>query len=85
MFNWKDSSLEDCAWHIARVSAQQTSSVITYYTKRCDKDTLTKIIEARKLAKRYRVLVKEQIMEQELLQEGLSSATNLVIPNKRVG
>ena len=76
MFDWKNSTLEDCAWHVARVSPQHTTSALAYYKRRSDEEVLTKIQEARKLAKRYRVLIKAERLTEEILKEGLESASN---------
>jgi len=76
MFDWKESSIEQCAKHVAEVSAQNTTSVITYYRKIGDTGMLTKIQEARKLAKKLRIIVNAERIKCELLQENLQNADN---------
>jgi len=66
MFDWVSSTLEDCAKHIAEVSASNTYSQIQYYKRSGNEEVLVKILEARKLAKKYRVLNKARQIEQEL-------------------
>lgn len=74
MFDWKNASLEECAWQVARTNAQRTTGAIAYYKRIDNQEVLTKILEARKIAKRYRVLVRAEQITEEILKEGLDSA-----------
>lgn len=71
-FKWKEATLEECAWQIAKVSAQNTNTVIRYYKENAE--VLLKLQEARILAKRYRALIKAERITEELLSEGLQIA-----------
>lgn len=68
MFNWATTTIDGLAWHIAKVSRQQTMAAITYYRRKGDEETVRRIRFARALAKKYKVLllaeeIKKQIEE----------------------
>ena len=74
MFDWKSATTDECAWHIARTSAQRTTAALAYYERTKNEGMLTKITEARKMARRYRVLVNAERITEDILKEGLNSA-----------
>lgn len=70
MFDWKNSTIEQCAWHIAEQPASNTYSQIEYYKRKEKFDIVDKILKARALAKKYRVILKADKVKKEL-QEGV--------------
>lgn len=71
MFDWQLSTLDECAWHIARTSAQSTTSMLRYYSSCGKTEVVEKIICARSLAKKYRTLIKAQDITEELVNKGM--------------
>lgn len=66
MFNWQKASLDECAWHVARESAQLTNAQLTYYKKHENFDVVEKILAARKLAKKYIILIRAEEISRQL-------------------
>ena len=66
MFNWATESIERLAWHIAKVSRQQTMAAITYYRRKGEVETVHKIKLARALAKKYKVILLAEEIKQEI-------------------
>lgn len=66
MFDWINSTVEECAWHITKTSAQSTNSVYVYHERRGNKEITEKIDKARVLAKKYRILMKADEIRKEL-------------------
>ena len=84
MFDWKESTLNDCAWHIARSTPQATNTMIAYYRKKDDNEVVDKILEARKLAKKYRTLIKAERITEELLEKGNTNAIDSILHGKEL-
>lgn len=82
MFDWQSSTVEDCAWHIARCSAQAATSMLRYYETKGEKEVVDKITEARKLAKKYRTLIQAERITEELLEKGLTNAIDSILHSK---
>ena len=74
MFNWRDCTLNECAWHIARTSAQRTSAMLKYYESRENLEVVEKILKARTLAKKYRALIRAELITEELVKDGTQIA-----------
>ena len=66
MFDWINSTLEECAKHIVETSAQSTNSVYVYHERKGKTDVTEKIDKARELAKKYRILMKADKIREEL-------------------
>lgn len=82
MFDWKESTLNDCAWHIARSTSQTTNTMLVYYRRKGDDEVVDKILEARKLAKKYRTLIKAERITEELLEKGNTNAIDSILHSK---
>ena len=87
MFDWINSTVEECAWEIAERSHQSIVSVISYHTRKGNTEVLTKVAEARILAKSYRVILRGKAAEERLIQERCANANSVVsgTPSKDVG
>lgn len=66
MFNWATTTIDGLAWHIAKVSRQQTMAAITYYRRKGNTEVVRRIEFARALAKKYKVLLLAEDIKQEL-------------------
>jgi len=66
MFSWATATIEELAWHIAKVPRQHTMAAIRYHRRKGDLETAKRIEYARKLAKKYRVLERAEEIKQEL-------------------
>jgi len=68
LFDWINSDVEQCAWHIAATSAANTYSQLEYHKRLGKREVVDKIIEARKLAKKYRIILKADQLKKEMLE-----------------
>lgn len=87
MFDWIGATVEECAWEIAKRSHQSVISIISYHKRKGNEEVLTKIAEARNLAKSYRVILRGRAAEERLIQERCANANSVVsgTPGKDVG
>lgn len=69
MFSWATETIDGLAWHIATVSRQQTMAAITYYRRKGEVDIVQRIEFARRLSKKYKVLLQAKEIEQEMKRE----------------
>lgn len=69
MFSWATETIERLAWHIASVSRQRTMAAITYYRRKGEVDIVQRIEFARKLSKKYKVLLQAKEIEQEMREQ----------------
>jgi len=69
MFDWIGSTMEQCARHIAETPAANTYSQIKYHEVWGEQKVVDKIIEARKLAKMYRLLARADKIRQEMQED----------------
>lgn len=65
MFDWINSTVEECAVHITKTSAQSTTSVYIYHERQGNVVMTDKIKKARELAKKYRILQKAEEIREE--------------------
>lgn len=68
MFDWINSDVEQCAWHIASQPSSNTYSQIEYHKRLENFEIVSKIIEARKLSKKYRVILRAEKLKEEMLE-----------------
>ena len=68
--DWINATVEQLAEHISLVAAQITQSQIRYYKLVGNEDMLTKIQEARILAKKLRIIRKADEVKEELRNGG---------------
>lgn len=66
LFDWINSTVEQCAWHIAKEPSSNTYSQLEYHKRRGKSDVVEKILAARKLAKSYRVILKAEKLKRKL-------------------
>lgn len=64
MFDWKEASVEEIARYMLTLSRSNVSTQVAYYKLKNNTQMLTKIEEARKLAKVYRLRAKAQALEE---------------------
>lgn len=69
MFDWVGSTMEQCAKHIAETPPANTYSQIKYHERWGKPEVVEKIIEARKLAKLYRLLARADKIRQEMQED----------------
>lgn len=68
--DWINATVEQLAEHISLVAAQTTQSQIRYYKLVGNEEMLTKIQEARTLAKKLRIIRKADEVKEELRNGG---------------
>ena len=68
--DWINATVEQLAEHISLVAAQTTQSQIRYYKFVGNEEMLTKIQEARTLAKKLRIIRKADEVKEELRNGG---------------
>lgn len=68
--DWINATVDELAEHISLVAAQTTQSQIRYYKLVGNEEILTKIQEARILAKKLRIIRKADEVREELRNGG---------------
>ena len=68
--DWINATVEQLSEHISLVAAQTTQSQIRYYKLVGNEEMLTKIQEARILAKKLRIIRKADEVKEELRNGG---------------
>lgn len=84
MFDWINSTVEDCAVHINEVSKQSTSSVYCHHKGVGNKKVVDKIDKARILATQLRKLKEAKHIAESLTKEGYKIADYYPVSNTHV-
>lgn len=84
MFNWVESTVEECAHHIMVTSTQTTSSVYIHHKGMCNEYMVEKIDKARVLAKSLKKLIEANQIAGTLTKEGYQIADYYPVADKAV-
>ena len=76
MFDWKLASVDECANEMVVCRPQDITALLAHYRKSDNEVMLTKLQEARRIAKLLRAIRNGFMAEQSLLRERCKDATN---------